>query len=97
MHAGAGGLVGGGPRDDPCALERARVHLVREVYRDARGLGWVRPDEGAEDARAVVERGRRLRVVEPHAGQRAAATEPREVLAVPVVTPLVGIVGIVIP
>lgn len=81
----------------PFIYKRSRVHFVLKVKGDAGCLCWVRSDDGRQDASAVVERRGILFVIKERGGQRTFLAEPRKVFAIPIITGLVGIRGVVVP
>lgn len=84
-------------RDDPSVRELARVDFVFELHGYAGSLRGIWSDHRPEDASAAVKTGGSLVIVQKRCGKSAAVGEPGEVLAVPVVSRLVVVVGVVVP
>ena len=63
----------------------------------ARSLSRVRPDDRPQNASTVIERWGGLFEIQQGGGKSPTAAEPREVLAIPVITFLIIIIGVIVP
>lgn len=81
----------------PLERELPRIHFVLKLERYSGGFGGERSNDGIKNSSAVIQSRGGLDEIQERGGEAATLGKPGKILAVPVITMGVVVIGVVVP